>query len=52
MPQPEDITMMTYIKESPAQIADNVRRRRELTQPLVDAYLAGDFRNIWIVACG
>lgn len=52
MSEPDKITMLTYIKESPAQMAADVEHRRELTRPLVDAYLGGSYRNIWIVACG
>jgi glucoselysine-6-phosphate deglycase len=46
------ITMLTYVKESPAQLRINVERRIELTQGTVEAYLEREYRSIWIIACG
>lgn len=45
-------TMLTYIKETPGQIAYNTAHAKELTQKLVDIYLEKDYQTIWIIACG
>lgn len=45
-------TMMTYIKETPEQVKKNLGRIDELVGSLVDAYVGGNYRKVWIVACG
>lgn len=45
-------TMMTYVEESPAIIFENVKRRKELTAPLMAEYEKGDYGSIWIIASG
>lgn len=45
-------TMLTYIKETPQQIAYNTAHSKELTKQLVDIYLKKDYQTIWIIACG
>lgn len=45
-------TMLTYIKETPEQLAYNTTHSKELTQTLVDLYLQKDYQTIWIIACG
>lgn len=45
-------TMLTYIEAAPAQLAENIKNREALVGGLVDAYVEGGYRNIWIVACG
>ena len=45
-------TMLTYIEETPAQLAANIENRQALVGGLVDAYVDGGYHNIWIVACG
>ncbi len=45
-------TMMDYIADCPEFIRKNVTQSAELTKPLVDEYVNGGYKNIWIVACG
>ncbi|MEY8357184.1 SIS domain-containing protein [Lachnospiraceae bacterium 54-53] len=45
-------TMMTYVKETPGVILENVKKRKELTAPLMAEYEKGDYDSIWIVASG
>lgn len=45
-------TMLTYIKETPQQIAYNIANRKELTKTLVDFYSKKEYQTIWIIACG
>lgn len=45
-------TMLTYIEETPAQVALNVERAVELTGELVDLYAQKPRHSVWIVACG
>lgn len=45
-------TMLTYIKETPQQVAYNTAHSKELTKDLVDFYLKKDYQTIWIIACG
>lgn len=45
-------TMMDYISDCPRYIRKNVAQSAELTKPLVDEYVNGGYKNIWIVACG
>lgn len=45
-------TMLTYIKETPEQLAYNTAHCKELTKKLVDVYLEKDYQTIWIIACG
>lgn len=44
--------MLDFVAESPPAVAAIVENRRELTGKLVDYYVNGGFRNIWIIACG
>ncbi len=44
--------MMNYINDCPAYIRRNVAQSAELTKPLVDEYVNGGYKNVWIVACG
>lgn len=52
MEQHEKHTMLDYIASCPEAIRANVADSAELTRPLVDEYVAGGYKNIWIVACG
>lgn len=52
MAEYDGITMLTYIRETPSQLAKNISRRKELTRSLVDVYLNGSYRSIWVIACG
>ena len=52
MAETKNPTMLTYIEETPAQLAANIENRASLVGGLVDAYVSGGYRNIWIVACG
>ena len=45
-------TMLTYVREVPETICANVDRAEALTDVLVNAYLDGEYENIWIVASG
>lgn len=45
-------TMMDYIASCPAYIRKNVADSAALTRPLVDEYVNGGYKNLWIVACG
>jgi len=48
----EKLTMLDYIASCPAAIRENVAKSAELTRPLVDEYVQGGYKNVWIVACG
>lgn len=52
MPESKNPTMLTYVEETPAQLAANLENREALVGGLVDAYVEGGYRNVWIVACG
>ncbi len=45
-------TMLDYIASCPEFIRNNVMNSVELTRPLVEEYINGGYKNIWIVACG
>lgn len=45
-------TMMDYIASCPEFVRANVKGSKALTAPLVDEYVNGGYKNIWIVACG
>lgn len=45
-------TMLDYIADCPEFIRNNVADSVALTKPLVDEYVSGGYKNIWIVACG
>ena len=45
-------TMLDYIADCPKFIRNNVADSAALTKPLVDEYVSGGYKNIWIVACG
>lgn len=45
-------TMLDYIRSCPAYIRNNVTNCAELTRPLVEEYVNGGYKNLWIVACG
>lgn len=45
-------TMLDYIKEAPSVVLANVEKSKELTKPLVDEFIKGEYDNIWIVASG
>lgn len=45
-------TMMTYIEQSPEVVAENIKNAAELTKSLVNEYVEGNYKNIWIVASG
>ena len=45
-------TMLTYIEETPMQLAKNTANRKLLTKQLVDLYVKNHYSTIWIVACG
>lgn len=44
--------MLTYIQETPQQLAENNMHSQKLTQSLVELYLEKDYQTIWIIACG
>lgn len=48
----EKLTMLTYVRETPAQLAANLERSADLTRPLVEAWCAGDYHRVWIISCG
>ena len=48
----EKMTMLDYVAASPECIRKNVADSTRLTQPLVDEYINGGYRNIWVVASG
>lgn len=52
MSKKESKTMMDYIASCPEFIRTNVAESRKLTAPVVDEYVNGGYKNIWIVACG
>ena len=52
MEQAKKKTMLDYITSCPEYIRKNVAQSAELTKPLVDEYVNGHYKNIWIVACG
>ena len=43
-------TMLDYIADCPEFIRNNVADSAALTKPLVDEYVSGGYKNIWIVA--
>ena len=43
-------TMLDYIADCPEFIRNNVADSAALTKPLVDEYVNGGYKNIWIVA--
>ena len=45
-------TMKDFVADCPQFIRDNVANSVELTKPVVDEYVSGNYKNIWIVACG
>ena len=45
-------TMKDYIATCPEYIRANVEKSAELTKPLVDEFMSGNYRTIWIIACG
>ena len=45
-------TMQDYIASCPAYIRNNIENSKELTKPAVEEFLKGNYRTIWIVACG
>ena len=47
----QNVDMMYYIKETPAQVQYCLDNRKQLTKPLVDRFV-GNPRNITVVACG
>ncbi len=48
----ENVSMMTYIKKTPEVILKNIRKRKEITQKLVDEYVLNDYKGLTLVACG
>ncbi|MDO4198234.1 MAG: SIS domain-containing protein [Erysipelotrichaceae bacterium] len=45
-------TMRDYIASCPEIMRDNIKKSEELTKALVDEYVDGGYKNVWIVACG
>lgn len=45
-------TMLTYVENTPEQLAYNIEHSKELTKTLVDFYVEKGYKNIWIIACG
>ncbi len=45
-------TMLDYIKKSAEVIRSNLEISQELTAPLVEEYLKGSYKSIWIIASG
>ena len=48
----QEISMIRYIKETPAIARANVLNERALTEQLVNLYLQKQYKSIWFVACG
>jgi len=48
----EKMTMRDYVASCPEYIRKNVENSYELTKALVDEYVNGGYKNVWIVACG
>ena len=48
----ENVTMMTYVRETPEQVEKNVNRRKELVAPLVSEFLRGGYGSVLVIACG
>lgn len=46
------MTMRDYIVSCPDFIRENIQNSAQLTKPLVDEYVNGGYKNIWIIACG
>ena len=44
--------MLRYIQETPAQVRANIAASAQLTQRMVELYLARPYRTVWLVACG
>lgn len=47
-----NITMMTYVRETPEQVEKNITRRRELVGTLVDEFARGGHDSVLVIACG
>lgn len=45
-------TMLDYISSCPEFIRANVNDSAALTAPVVEEYVQGHYKNLWIVACG
>lgn len=45
-------TMLDYINEAPKVVIENVKNSETLTKPLVDEFLKGHYKQVWIVASG
>ena len=45
-------TMQDYIVSCPDFIRTNVARSEELTKPVVEEFINGHYRTVWIIACG
>lgn len=45
-------TMLTYIENTPEQLAYNTEHSKDITKALVDLYVEKGYKNIWIIACG
>ena len=45
-------TMQDYVASCPEFIRANVARSEELTKPVADEFVKGNYRSIWIIACG
>lgn len=52
MSEQKKVTMRDYIDSTPEYIRANVANSKALTAPLVEEYVSGGYKNIWIVACG
>lgn len=52
MNQENTPTMLTYIQETPQQLALNVKNCKALTESLVNVYLEKNYQTIWIIASG
>ena len=50
--EPKKKTMQDYIASCPEMIRANTAESRQLTEPLVNAFLQGNYRTIVIIACG
>lgn len=47
-----NLSMLRYIKETPAQVRANVANSENLTAKLTELFCQGSYKSVWLVACG
>lgn len=52
MNEQKKLTMQDYINSCPEYIRKNVSESKELTAPIVNEFLKGNYKSVWIIACG